>query len=72
MYGLIGKFTAADPADADGIWISAGRRDPQSQKASLDFATVQDAIRRARPIIAGMKRIAQTRPAGGHGLLQSA
>ena len=29
---------------------------------------VQDAITKGRPMIAGMERIAETRPEGGHGL----
>lgn len=96
MYGLIGKFIAAegkrdeligyllegltdmpgclsyvvatDPADANAIWITEAWTDADSHKASLALPSVQDAIRKARPIIAGMESIAETQPVGGHGL----
>lgn len=96
MYGLIGKFTAAegkrneligylleglrdmpgclsyivatDPADPDAIWITEAWVDAASHKASLGLPSVQAAIQKARPIIAGMESIAETQPVGGHGL----
>lgn len=96
MYGLIGKFTAAegkrdeligylleglrdmpgclsyivaaDPDDPDAIWITEAWVDAASHKASLGLPSVQAAIQKARPIIAGMESIAQTQPVGGHGL----
>ena len=96
MYGLIGKFTAADgkrdeligylleglrdmpgclsyivaadPADANAFWVTEAWTDAESHKASLGLPSVQEAIRKARPIIAGMESIAETRPVGGHGL----
>ncbi len=99
MYGLIGKFTAADgkrdeligflleglrempgclsyvvatdPSDANAIWITEAWTDAASHKASLELPPVQEAIRKARPIIAGMERIAETQPMGGHGLAEA-
>ncbi|HRJ00452.1 MAG TPA: putative quinol monooxygenase [Hyphomonas sp.] len=96
MYGLIGKFTAAegkrdelighlleglrdmpgclsyivasDPVAPETIWVTEAWTDEDSHKASLSLPSVQDAIRKARPIIAGMESIAQTQPVGGHGL----
>ena len=96
MYGLIGKFTAADgqrdalidillegmadmpgcfsyvvardPEDASAIWITEVWDNAASHKASLELPSVQQAIARGRPLIAGMERIAETAPAGGHGL----
>ncbi len=96
MYGLIGKFTAADgkrdelvgyllvgltdmpgclsyivasdPADPNAIWITEAWVDAESHKASLSLPSVQAAIQKARPIIAGMESIAETQPVGGHGL----
>lgn len=96
MYGLIGKFTAAegqrdalidillesidampgclsyvvarDPADADAIWITEVWDNAESHRASLGLPAVQQAITRARPLIAGMTSIAETAPVGGHGL----
>lgn len=97
MYGLIGKFTAADgkrdeligylleglkdmpgclsyivandPADANAIWVTEAWADAGSHKASLSLPQVHAAIQKARPLIAGMERIAETQPMGGHGLL---
>lgn len=96
MYGLIGKFVAADgkrdeligylleglrdmpgclsyvvasdPADANAIWITEAWTDAESHAASLSLPQVQAAIQKARPLIAGMERIAETQPQGGHGL----
>ena len=96
MYGLIGKFKAADgqrdaliaillegvsgmpgclsyvvaqdPADPDGIWITEVWEDQASHKASLSLPSVQAAIGRARPLIAGFEQHIETTPVGGHGL----
>ncbi|MBK8198507.1 MAG: antibiotic biosynthesis monooxygenase [Acidobacteria bacterium] len=96
MYGLIGKFTAADgrrdeligylleglrdmpgclsyivardPADGNAIWVTEAWQDAESHAASLSLPSVQEAIRKARPLIAGMESIAETQPVGGHGL----
>lgn len=96
MYGLIGKFTAADgkrdelvgylleglrdmpgclsyivandPADANIIWVTEAWTDRASHAASLSLPSVQEAIRKARPIIAGMESLAETQPVGGVGL----
>lgn len=96
MYGLIGKFTAADgqrealieilldgmadmpgcysyvvardPADETTIWITEVWDSADSHRASLDLPSVQAAIARGRPLIAGMDRVAETAPVGGHGL----
>jgi quinol monooxygenase YgiN len=96
MYGLIGKFIAADgqrdalighlldglkdmpgclsyivardPAEANIIWVTEVWTDAASHQASLALPSVQAAIRKARPLIAGMEQVAETAPAGGHGL----
>jgi quinol monooxygenase YgiN len=96
MYGLIGKFTAAegerealveillegidnlpgclsyivarDPGDNETIWITEVWDNAESHRASLDVPAVQQAIARARPLIADMAMVAETAPVGGHGL----
>ncbi|MBY9065459.1 antibiotic biosynthesis monooxygenase [Hyphomonas sp. WL0036] len=96
MYGLIGKFVAAegkrdeligylleglrdmpgclsyivasDLADANAIWVTEAWTDAESHAASLSLPQVQAAIQKARPLISGMERIAETQPQGGHGL----
>lgn len=42
-----------DKADENAIWITEVWKDEASHKASLALPQVQDAIRKARPIIAG-------------------
>ena len=96
MYGLIGKFTAADgkrdelvgylleglkdmpgclsyvvakePKDEVTIWVTEVWDKSENHMASLQLPQVQAAIAKARPIIAGMERVAETEVAGGVGL----
>ncbi|MEQ9505927.1 MAG: putative quinol monooxygenase [Hyphomonas sp.] len=68
MPGCLSYIVASDPADANAIWITEAWTDADSHKASLALPSVQEAIRKARPIIAGMESIAETQPVGGHGL----
>jgi quinol monooxygenase YgiN len=82
MYGLIGKFTAVEgQRDALMAILSEGMkdmpgchsyvvaRDPSDHhQASLQLASVQAAIAKGRPLIAGMDRIAETIPHSGIGL----
>ena len=41
---------------------------PEAHRASLSLPSVQAAIAKGRPLIAGMETVAETRPLGGHGL----
>lgn len=68
MPGCLSYIVARDPADAQAIWITEVWTDAASHQASLALPLVQAAIRKARPLIAGMETIAETAPAGGHGL----
>lgn len=68
MPGCLSYIVASDPADAHTIWITEAWSDAESHKASLALPQVQAAIQKARPLIAGMERLAETAPAGGHGL----
>lgn len=68
MPGCLSYIVASDPADANAIWVTEAWTDAASHKASLSLPSVQDAIRKARPIIAGMESVAETQPVGGHGL----
>lgn len=54
-----------DRADENSIWITEVWKDEASHKASLALPQVQDAIRKARPIIAGFGARAEVEPAGG-------
>ena len=68
MPGCLNYIVAADPADADAIWITEVWIDEASHKASLALAEVQAAIAKARPIIAGFDSQTRTIPVGGVGL----
>jgi quinol monooxygenase YgiN len=68
MPGCLSYIVAADPADADAIWITEVWTDEASHKASLALAEVQAAIAKARPIIAGFDSQTRTIPVGGVGL----
>ena len=68
MPGCFSYVVARDPQDASAIWITEVWDNAESHRASLELPSVQQAIARGRPLIAGMERIAETAPAGGHGL----
>ena len=68
MPGCLSYIVASDPTDANTIWITEAWDSQESHTASLSMPSVQDAITKGRPMIAGMERIAETRPEGGHGL----
>lgn len=53
-----------DKGDENSIWITEVWRDEASHKASLGLPQVQEAIRRARPIIAGFGARAEVERVG--------
>jgi quinol monooxygenase YgiN len=72
MPGCRSYIVATDPADENAIWITEVWDDEASHKASLSLPAVQEAIGKARPIIAGFGERYVTTPIGGHGLSASA
>lgn len=54
-----------DKEDENSVWITEVWRDEAAHKASLALPQVQEAIRKARPIIAGFGVRAELEPAGG-------
>ena len=68
MPGCLSYVVARDPADADAIWITEVWSDEASHKASLSLPSVQAAIARARPLIAGFDSQTVIEPVGGIGL----
>lgn len=68
MPGCMSYIVARDPSDADAIWITEVWESEESHKASLELTNVQEAITRARPLIAGFDSQQKTEPVGGHGL----
>ncbi len=68
MPGCLSYVVARDPADADAIWITEVWTDEASHKTSLSLPSVQAAIAKARPLIAGFDSQTVTEPVGGIGL----
>lgn len=68
MPGCLSYIIATDPSDADALWITEVWDSAASHKASLSLPAVQDAIKQARPLIAGFSNRVETVPIGGHGL----
>ena len=71
MPGCLSYVIAKDPADADVLWITEVWTDKDSHAASLKLPSVQAAIARARPIIAGFGHRFETAPVGGVGLAKA-
>lgn len=72
MPGCLSYVIAQDPADADAIWVTEVWDSQASHKASLSLPSVQDAISRGRPLIAGFDQRIETVPVGGHGIQTAA
>jgi quinol monooxygenase YgiN len=68
MPGCLSYVVATDPADADALWITEVWDDEASHRASLSLPSVQQAIAKGRPLIAGFGERFVTTPVGGHGL----
>jgi len=68
MPGCLSYIVAKDASDADALWITEVWTDKESHAASLKLPSVQAAIAKARPIIAGFGHRFETVPVGGVGL----
>lgn len=68
MPGCLGYVIAKDKTDADALWITETWDNQASHKASLALPSVQAAIAKGRPLIAGFGERFETEPVGGHGL----
>ena len=69
--GCLSYVVAKDATDPDAIWVTEVWDSSASHRASLALPTVQHAIAKARPLIAGFGERFETEPAGGHGLVLS-
>lgn len=65
MPGCLSYVVADDPTDDNAIWITEVWTDQASHRASLQLPQVQEAIRQARPMIAGFGERFETKPLGG-------
>ena len=68
MPGCLSYVVAKDPTDPDALWITEAWESQDKHKASLSLPSVQAAITKAKPIIAGFGERFETGPVGGHGL----
>jgi quinol monooxygenase YgiN len=68
MPGCKQYVVARDPKDENTVWISEVWTDAESHKASLQLPEVQQAIARAKPLIASFGEYHTTEPVGGYGL----
>ena len=68
MPGCLSYVIARDPSDEDALWITEVWDSQASHKASLSLPSVQAAIAKGRPLIAGFSNRVETVPIGGHGI----
>lgn len=71
MPGCLSYIVATDPSEADALWITEVWDSEASHAASLKLPSVQAAIARGRPLIAGFGQRTVTAPVGGHGLVRT-
>ena len=68
MPGCLSYIVAKDMADENALWITEVWDNKESHAASLKLPTVQAAIAKGRPMIAGFSDFVTTEPLGGIGL----
>ena len=68
MPGCLSYVIARDPADDNALWITEVWDSQPSHTASLSLPSVQAAIAKGRPLIAGFSNRVETEPIGGHGI----
>ena len=68
MPGCLSYVIARDPKDKNAVWITEVWDSADSHKASLKMPSVQAAIVKGKPLIAGFAESFTTEPIGGHGL----
>lgn len=68
MPGCRSYIVAKDPDHADALWVTEVWEDRASHQASLSLVSVQEAIARGRPLIAGFGERFETEPVGGIGI----
>ena len=69
MPGCLSYVVSKDLTDENGLWITEVWESQESHQASLSLESVQQAIARGKPLIAGFGERFETSPVGGHGLV---
>jgi len=65
MPGCLSYIVAEDSADENVIWVTEAWKDVASHDSSLTLPSVLEAIRDAKPLVAGFEKVATTHPVGG-------
>ena len=68
MPGCLSYVVAEDSTDPDALWVTEVWDSQESHQASLSLPSVQEAIAKGRPLIAGFGERIETVPIGDHGL----
>jgi len=68
MPGCLSYIVAKDPSDENAIWITEVWDSKTMHEASVKLPSVQRAITRGKPLIAGFDNRVVTEPVGGYGL----
>lgn len=68
MPGCLSYVVANDVENDDALWVTEVWDSEVSHEASLSLPSVQEAIRKGRPLIADFEERVVTEPLGGHGL----
>ena len=68
MPGCLSYVVADAVDDPHALWVTEVWDSEASHAASLELPSVQEAIRRGRPLIEGFGERFTTTPLGGHGL----
>lgn len=68
MPGCRSYIVAKDSKDENGIWVTEVWDSKEQHAGSLKLPSVQAAINRGRPLIAGFDSYFETEPVGGIGL----
>ena len=68
MPGCLSYVIAKDAAEKNALWITEVWENQESHAASLSLDSVQQAIAKGKPLIAGFGERFETEPVGGQGL----
>lgn len=68
MPGCLSYIAAKDQTDQDAIWVTEVWDSRESHAGSLTLPSVQRAIEKGKPLIAGFGERFETTPVGGQGL----
>jgi quinol monooxygenase YgiN len=68
MPGCISYVVASDTVNEDALWVTEVWENKEKHLASLSLESVQEAIKRGRPLIKSFSDRHETTPLGGYGV----